>query len=52
MPGRMGSLYAHDQIFSLPRQFLSRSHRTVQGEMMLFCTTHNPLTPKASGYKV
>ncbi len=28
-----------------PRQFLSRGYRTVHGEWMLFCTTHNLLTP-------
>jgi len=27
-----------------PRQFLSRGHRTVHGEWMLLCTTHNLLT--------
>ena len=34
-----------------PCQFLSRNHRAVHGEMTLFCTTHNPLMPEASGYK-
>ena len=35
-----------------PRQFLSRSHREVHGEMTLFCTTRKILTPKDSGYRV
>ena len=50
MPERMVRFYGHDQIFSSPRQSLSRNHRTAQyGEMTLFCKTNNPLTAKSSG---